>query len=301
MKKVIILIVMLVVTFANGQTLYSCGFDSYSTMISEGWSQTNQSAPVGPGNWLIPSSQIFAFWEGAQGGGVTSLIYANYNSVGNSSVPATISNWLITPSIEVKNGDVVSFYSRKGGYDIAPIYPDRLQFRMSTDPNTVIPSQGIDDLGSFTTLCLDINPNLTTTDYPLQWTYYTYVVTGLDTLTECKFAFRYYVTNAGPFGTNSDTVGIDTFSVYRSLSNGSFSKKTFSIYPNPANQELNFNIGSLVLNSVDFIDVDGKLVKRINNLDYNNTSIGISDLNSGMYLVKAYTDQGIQTTKLIKR
>ena len=38
-------------------------------------------------------------------------------------------------------------------------------------------------------------------------------VSGLEASTSGRFAFRYFVTEAGPTGTNSDFIGIDTASV----------------------------------------------------------------------------------------
>lgn len=124
----------------------------------------------------------------------------------------TISNWLITPDITVQNGDIVTFYSRKGT-DGTTDYPDRLELRMSSGA-TVLPSGGSAGVGSFTTVCLTINPALAAGFvYPKTWTQYSYTVSGLSGLTPVKFAFRYYVTNGGPSGANSDIIGIDTFSV----------------------------------------------------------------------------------------
>ena len=59
---------------------------------------------------------------------------------------------------------------------------------------------------------LTINPNLTTSGYPNVWTQFNATVSGLGAPTNGRFAFRYFVTNAGPNANNSDYIGIDDFS-----------------------------------------------------------------------------------------
>ena len=66
------------------------------------------------------------------------------------------------------------------------------------------------DVGDFTTLLLSVNPNLTTTDYPKVWTQYTVTLSGIPVGASGRFAFRYFVTDGGRDGANSDYIGIDT-------------------------------------------------------------------------------------------
>src|SRR5205085_11413703 len=67
------------------------------------------------------------------------------------------------------------------------------------------------DVGDFTTLLLDINPTLVTGVYPTVYTQFTVTITGVPALTTGRLAFRYFVTNGGPSGANSDIISIDTF------------------------------------------------------------------------------------------
>lgn len=64
-------------------------------------------------------------------------------------------------------------------------------------------------VGDFTTLLLSINPTLVTNVYPQVWTQYTITIAGLPAPTSGRLAFRYFVTNGGPTGSNSDYIGID--------------------------------------------------------------------------------------------
>ena len=67
-------------------------------------------------------------------------------------------------------------------------------------------------VGDFTALLLDINPTLVTGVYPIVFTPFTVTVSGLGAPnTNGRLAFRYFVTNGGPSGANSDYIGIDTF------------------------------------------------------------------------------------------
>jgi hypothetical protein len=118
---------------------------------------------------------------------------------------------MITPPIEMKNGDRFSFYTRTY---TGSTYPDRLQVRMNRTDNT--PDVGIDSssVGKFTTLLDDINPNLSssaTTGYPQTWKKFEYTISGLPAPVKRRIAFRYYVPNGGTTGANSNAIGIDLF------------------------------------------------------------------------------------------
>src|SRR5437868_13139712 len=102
----------------------------------------------------------------------------------------------------------MTFYTRTVD---APMFPDRLQVRMSTNGGSSNVGTTATDVGDFTTLLLDINPNYTTTGYPSVWTQFTVTVTGVPSFTTGRLAFRYFVENGGPTGANSDYIGIDTF------------------------------------------------------------------------------------------
>jgi len=68
-------------------------------------------------------------------------------------------------------------------------------------------------VGDFTTLLLDINPTLASGGYPQAWTQYVITLSGLGGPTSGRIAFRYFVTDAGISGSNSDYIGIDTLKI----------------------------------------------------------------------------------------
>ena len=304
MKKTLLLLVLPFLGISQNQ--FSFGFDgTTAAMISAGWQQTNQSSPAGASTWSNASFTLpltaAIFGSGntttlpmGQAGGNNSFALANFNSTTGAG---TISNWLITPDITVQNGDIVTFYSRKGT-DGTTDYPDRLELRMSSGA-TVLPSGGSAGVGSFTTVCLTINPALAACFvYPKTWTQYSYTVSGLSGLTPVKFAFRYYVTNGGPSGANSDIIGIDTFSVDRVLSTDSFFKNNFSIYPNPVNDMVNISsLNDSEITKVSITDINGRVVKEVNS---NVSNISVGDLNAGIYFLKVTTSEGVGTSKFVK-
>jgi CRISPR/Cas system CSM-associated protein Csm3 (group 7 of RAMP superfamily) len=65
----------------------------------------------------------------------------------------------------------------------------------------------------------------------------------------------------------------------------------FSIYPTVAQNEININKGNKVANgNYDFkiVNVEGKIVKEVSlNLTENEAKIDVSQLSSGMYIVKS--------------
>src|SRR5690625_7590565 len=78
---------------------FSEGFADVSTLAARGWVQTNNSQPVGGTAWFQGDTAQFA----SQSGDGTAYIAANFNSAGGGA-NATISNWLILPEMEYRNG-----------------------------------------------------------------------------------------------------------------------------------------------------------------------------------------------------
>jgi hypothetical protein len=176
--------------------------EGFTTVSPSGWTVINNSDPLGSTNWFQGNTAVF----GSQSGATNSYAAANFNSGAGS---ATISNWLITPTLTFNNGDVLSFFTRSVT-DIA--FPDRLEVRFSNVGGTNVGTTDT-SVGDFGNLLLTVNPNLTTTGYPNDWTNFSATITGLSGPTSGAIAFRYFVTNGGPLGDNSDYIGIDTVTV----------------------------------------------------------------------------------------
>jgi subtilisin family serine protease len=178
------------------------GFEDISLLPAAGWAIVNNSSPAGSATWFQGSSAAFP----AHRGPANSFIAVNFNS---GSGLATLSNWLITPEVELFNGLELRFWTRRPDQN----FEDRLQVRLSTaGPSTDVGTTAT-SVGDFTELLLDINPTYAANGYPRVWTEFTVTVSGLPEPTTGRFAFRYFVENGGPSGANSNFIGIDSVSI----------------------------------------------------------------------------------------
>lgn len=292
MKKILLSSLTVFTLLMNAQTnVYSYSFDSDFPAT---WIKTNQStSPSTTSLWSkatyttasTATSGIFGSGVGnipvGQAGGQNSFALVNYTSTTSTATNATISNWLLSPAVNVKDGDVVSFYTRKGT-DGTTDYPDRLEVRYSSAATTVNPS-GTTGVGSFTSLGVSVNPNLLAGFvYPKVWTKYTFTITGVGSSeVPVKFGFRYFVTSGGTNGSNSDIIGIDTFSIDReTLAVSDVNKNAINIFPNPAKDVLNIS-SKENYKSVKIFNLLGQQVME----QTFNKEINISKLEKGVYML----------------
>jgi len=78
-----------------------------------------------------------------------------------------------------------------------------------------------------------------------------------------------------------------------------FSAKTLNIYPNPATDVLNIdNKTGQSISEIAVYSVSGMRVKQARNTQ---TSIAVSDLQSGVYFVKIRIGNEVQNFKFIKK
>lgn len=195
-------------SFSSNAQSFTEGFDDVASLTD--WYTNNLSdSPSASFGWGLGNPSSFT----AQAGATNAYLSCNFQST-ESTTPATISNWLFTPNRVFNNGDVITFYTR---IPSGTVYPDRLQVRLSTNGNSTNAGTTSTSVGDFTNLLLDINPTLSTTAYPQAWTQYTITISGLSGPTSGRVAFRYFVTNGGVNGTNSNYIGIDTYSYTSTL------------------------------------------------------------------------------------
>ncbi len=198
--------VLLVVTcglFAQASPVLAQSLsENFETVVPAGWTAVNNSTVVGVTTVFQGNDAVFP----AQAGTVTSYAGMNYNA---TTLTNTISVWLITPvRTSLQNGDGWSFFTRTS---TGSTFPDRLEFRLSTNGAGCSPGTGPASVGDFTTVLATVNPTLAVGGYPETWTSVAGTLSGIGgTATGC-FAWRYFVTNGGPDGTNSNYIGVDTF------------------------------------------------------------------------------------------
>ncbi len=271
--------------FASAQTLIQEGFDNISTLAGAGWTMSNKSNPVGTSAWFQGNINAMS----SQAGAPTSYIAANFN---NTAGAGTISNWLVVPNKNLKNGDVIKFWTATPGNE----FPDNLEVRLSTGTTPTMPTDD-SSTGSFSTLLLEIDPELAGT-YPTTWTEYTLTLSGLPAEgTDANIAFRYYVPDGGPSGTYSNYIGIDTFSITRPTAGTSdVDKNAISIYPNPATDYIKINTDKKI-SSVEIYDTTG----RRGNVGITNNEIDVRNLKAGVYVLKVKVDETVINKKFIKK
>lgn len=202
------------------------GFTSASPLPT-GWAAQNLSSPAGPSGWFQGNTTVFP----AQSGAANSYIAANWQNT-TTTGSGTISNWLFTPQLPIKNGDKFAFWTRS----TASGYPDRMEVRMSSNGASVNAGATATSVGDFTTLLLTINPDLTASGYPGAWTQYTVTVSGLASPVSGRFAFRYYVTDGGGNAANSDYIGVDNvvFTSVGATAQGSWNGPAGTIFTDAA-------------------------------------------------------------------
>ena len=175
------------------------GFEAV-TFPPTGWAVQNLSSPIGTNTqcWNRFTTTPWAPQTGVGHAG------ANFNCTAGTG---TISGWLFGPVTTFTNGDQIRFWTRKNAPDS---FPDRLELRLSLNGASTNAGATATSVGDFTTVLVSVNPTLVTGVYPTTFTQFTGTITGLSTPTSGRFAFRYFVTNGGPTGVNSDLLSIDT-------------------------------------------------------------------------------------------
>ncbi len=210
MKKIYALFMMCLLIMSYQKVLAQAatlneGFTG--TALPTGWANQNLSSPAGAALWGVGGSSAVGTAQG------TAAAFVNYTSTTGTG---TISNWLFTPVLSLKDGAVLTFYTRSGqGTDV---YPDRMEVRVSTAGTSVNAGSSATSVGDFTNLACSVNPNLAKTGstggcgnpYPTTWVQYSVVLSGIGTTpVSGRIAFRYFVTNGGPTGANSSIIGVD--------------------------------------------------------------------------------------------
>ncbi len=263
------------------------GFDDITTLTD--WDQVNASDPLGTTDWFQGGTSFDAF-----DGPPTAWIGANFNNT--TGATGTINNFLITPVLTLSDGDEISFYTRTvAGSD----FPDRLEVRLSTDGAGSTNPSGGTDVGSYTILLEEINPNLTVGGYPETWTQFTITLSGIGTDVDSRIAFRYSVTDAGPSGTNSNIIGIDRVVVDEALSIADSNINGFNYFYTPATKNLTLTAND-ALSSINIFNVLGQEVVA-QKLSATNEVINLSSLKNGVYIANVSANGQTTTFKLIKR
>ncbi|MBC7523912.1 MAG: T9SS type A sorting domain-containing protein [Flavobacterium sp.] len=119
--------------------------------------------------------------------------------------------------------------------------------------------------------------------------------------------FRYSV-NSATGNTSAATAIIDNivlrFDATDTLlgvnANTPFADNKLSVYPNPTVNTVNVTSTDGILTNVEISDINGRIVKNVNVDNVNEYQILVSELNTGVYMMKITSDKGTVTKKLVK-
>jgi len=103
----------------------------------------------------------------------------------------SFSSWLLTPTLAVKSGDRISFYTRG---DTTSEFSDRMQVRMDTTGSIDV-GKDWQSVGHFTRTLFDINQSQATGGYPKEWTKYEYTFSGFSGTRYVRIGFRHFVSH----------------------------------------------------------------------------------------------------------
>lgn len=169
-------------------------------VTASGWVGALRSVPLGSTGIFQGNDGVFP----SQAGPPNGYMGMNFN---NTSGANTISTWAMSPVLNMQNGDSFTFYTRTV---TGNPFPDRLEVRLSTAGASTDVGNNATSVGDFGTLLLSVDPNLSGA-YPDVWTQFGATLSGLGGPTSGRLAFRYFVTDGGPAGANSNYIGIDSF------------------------------------------------------------------------------------------
>lgn len=220
-------------TFNVVATPVTEAFNTITNGCVAGWTCVNNSAPVGPLGWGQGNAAAFS----AHAGAASAYIASTYQATTGTG---TISNWLISPQINFSSGAQIRFWTRVPN---PARFADRLEVRISTAGSSTNVGSLATSFGDFTTVVSTINPALevgvgrcppATGPYPNEWCEIVIGnAQGLPASGSGRIALRYFVTNGGA-GTNSDYIGIDTFSFTPGASTPGVDEPSFTAFPLPA-------------------------------------------------------------------
>jgi len=286
MKKITLLMAAMFMAVGMNAQLINEGFEDIATLTD--WDIVNASTAQGSASWFQGGTTFPAF-----DGPATSWIGVNFNSTTGTS---TINNFLILPVLTLSDGDEISFYTRTV---TGSIFPDRLEVRLSTDGAGSTAPTGPTDVGSYTILLEEINPGLTAGGYPEDWTQFTITLSGIGTDVDSRIAFRYWVTDGGPTGDNSNLIGIDRVVVEEVLSIADSNINGFNYFYSPQTKNLTMNANNAFSNISIFNVLGQEVVAQ--KLASTNEVVNLSSLKNGVYIANVVANGQTTTFKIVKR
>ena len=179
-------------------------FDAFIILHTDGWRMTNNSSPPGSATWGPGSNFIFNAHAGLAN---SSYILNDFNAAGPASAPSSATGSSARGAAG-KWHRILVFHPHHG----IDQFRRPPQVRMSTAGPSI-------DVGGTDASVGDLPPCFRYQFGPgvrrlsLNWQQFTATVTGLGAPTTGRFAFRYFVIDGGPAGSDSNLIGIDLVQV----------------------------------------------------------------------------------------
>jgi len=199
-------------THVGTKTSFTEEFVDVLNLSTTGWlfidnssSSTSTSGPYA--SW---GQGQFTYDKGGSWYGFSAYSYNNniieyaYSSVSSDNTSYSVSGWIITPVLSVKNGDKISFYTRG---DTTQPFANRMQVRLAKTSSENLGSISALSTGYYTTVLFDINPNQALNGYPSTWTKFEYTFSGFSEETDIRIGFRNYLDK----GSQARGIGVDQF------------------------------------------------------------------------------------------
>ncbi|WP_298145347.1 T9SS type A sorting domain-containing protein [Flavobacterium sp.] len=240
-----------------------------------------------PYNSGFDSTQELGGWTRVNGSPNFNLVTNAANALSapsyflmNALVGQTNNYWLISPEISLENSAdyIITFNFRTSSASANRTLT--LTLGTSEDPSThtqIIAAEP----------ALNSNPGYSAFTYS-----FTVPTTG-----------QYYIgLHDTSFGVINSSLRIDNFLISSNLNIDSLKSDDISIYPNPANETLYIkNAGRSKIDQLELLDFEGRLIRSLSGDFDNQRGHSISDLSTGVYLVKISSGNMKLIKKLIKR
>jgi hypothetical protein len=167
--------------WSQAGNLLSEDFEDFASLVGSGWVFTNASTAASQA-WFAGNAGVFAAQAGSAGS------YAGANFLSSNAVTGVISNWMITPAVEVTGLEILTFWARTE--DTAG-FLDGVNLHLSVGGGAAL--GGFTQIGSTGVLTG-------------AWTAYTLQLPDFGAPTTVRIGFEYAVANA----LDANYIGVDS-------------------------------------------------------------------------------------------
>jgi len=206
----------------------------------------------------------------------------SYYWIFNNTVGTASNNWLYTPAVSLQAGEqvTISFWERNATAN------GNRSLRVTVGSSNSVEGQTT-QIYSNAALLNNVYAQITT---PV----WTAPSTGI-------YYFGFNDNSAAATTAAATTMRFDTVNITSVLGTNDFLSSNFSVFPNPVKNVINFsNNANAVVSLVEMTDLNGRVIKS-QKVNATEGQISVSDLATGMYMMKITTDQGVAVKKIVKQ